>query len=371
MLLSEVGFNLLLALLDAAALAAIWRRPRAASLAILSWALLALPLALVCALGVPYLRAFFVARLLAWALFCHGPVCWGGLAWILRRRAAAAPDPVAGEAPAPGRRGPAGAALVALLLAGVALEAFVVEPRWLTLRRVRVSSARLTQPLKIVLLADLQTDALGAFEREVLARVVAEKPDLILLAGDYLQCWDEEAYAREAEALRAALHEAGFQAPLGVFAVGGDCETPAWPSLFAGTAVRPLCGVAEIGSELRLQGLSLSESARGAPDLPESERFTIALGHRPDFALSPTRADLLLAGHTHGGQVQLPFFGPLVTLSRVPRAWAGGEPTKLPQGGTLIVSRGVGMERVTAPRLRFLCRPELVVVEVLPLQPGQ
>jgi predicted MPP superfamily phosphohydrolase len=54
-----------------------------------------------------------------------------------------------------------------------------------------------------------------------------------------------------------------------------------------------------------------------------------------------------------------------MTLSQVPRAWAAGL-TELKGGGTLIVSRGVGMERGDAPRLRFLCTPEIVVIDVVP-----
>jgi hypothetical protein len=49
----------------------------------------------------------------------------------------------------------------------------------------------------------------------------------------------------------------------------------------------------------------------------------------------------------------------------VPRAWAAGT-TRLDSGRTLVVSRGVGMERGDAPRLRFLCRPEIVIVEIVP-----
>jgi hypothetical protein len=96
-----------------------------------------------------------------------------------------------------------------------------------------------------------------------------------------------------------------------------------------------------------------------------SERFHIVLGHSPNFALGRVDADLLVAGHTHGGQVRLPWIGPLMTLSAVPRAWAAGT-TRLDSGRTLVVSRGVGMERGDAPRLRFLCRPEIVIVEIVP-----
>jgi len=76
----------------------------------------------------------------------------------------------------------------------------------------------------------------------------------------------------------------------------------------------------------------------------------------------PVKVDLVLAGHTHGGQVVLPFVGPLTTASRLPHLYAGGLHD---YGGTpLHVSRGVGMERSFAPPVRFLCPPEICVLDV-------
>ena len=54
-----------------------------------------------------------------------------------------------------------------------------------------------------------------------------------------------------------------------------------------------------------------------------------------------------------------------MTFSRVPRSWAAGV-TDLGRGRTLVVSRGTGLERGRAPRMRFLCRPEIVVLDVHP-----
>ena len=72
--------------------------------------------------------------------------------------------------------------------------------------------------------------------------------------------------------------------------------------------------------------------------------------------------DLHLAGHTHGGQIALPFFGPPVTLSSLPRRFARG----LHRFGDhwLHVTPGIGMEGSHAPRIRFLCPPSIDLIEL-------
>ena len=74
-----------------------------------------------------------------------------------------------------------------------------------------------------------------------------------------------------------------------------------------------------------------------------------------------TRIDLTLAGHTHGGQVQLPGVGPLMIASRVPRSVGAGGLHSL-AGRRIYVSRGVGVERGQAPRLRLGAVPEVSLI---------
>ena len=69
-------------------------------------------------------------------------------------------------------------------------------------------------------------------------------------------------------------------------------------------------------------------------------------------------APQVVAGHTHGGQVQIPFFGPLFTLTEIPREAAAGGLHEV-NGTQLYVSRGVGAERGEAPLIRFNCPPEI------------
>ena len=103
------------------------------------------------------------------------------------------------------------------------------------------------------------------------------------------------------------------------------------------------------------------EGAPGAGDV------RVLLAHRPDAVLNlrrGTRIDLTLAGHTHGGQVQLPGVGPLTIASRVPReVGAGG--LHLLGGRRIYVSRGVGVERGQAPRLRLGAVPEVSLLTLL------
>jgi uncharacterized protein len=92
----------------------------------------------------------------------------------------------------------------------------------------------------------------------------------------------------------------------------------------------------------------------------------IVAGHAPDFALtlaSSMKADLILAGHTHGGQVCLPWLGPLRHISAVP-AWLAAGGLHEIDGTPVHVSRGIGMERASAPQMRLLCPPEICVIEL-------
>ena len=117
-----------------------------------------------------------------------------------------------------------------------------------------------------------------------------------------------------------------------------------------------VCGVAFDREE---KIASLLGSAR-------KEELTVFLHHWPDeiHTAAEGGVDLYCAGHTHGGQVALPFYGALVTLSQFGKQFEGG---LYKVGGTwLNVNRGIGMEGGRAPRVRFCARPEVTVIEVIP-----
>jgi predicted MPP superfamily phosphohydrolase len=195
---------------------------------------------------------------------------------------------------------------------------------------------------------------------------MAEQPDMILLLGDYLQASTSYDWTWLGKKLNSLLNRISFSAPLGIFAVRGNIENSDWGNIFRNLPVTTISETETISlSHLDLTALSHSDSSNPDLKVEPTERFHITMGHRPDFAMGEIDSDLLIAGHTHGGQVQIPFFGPVMSLSYVPRKWASGV-TKLGHNRTLLVSRGIGMERGGAPELRFLCRPELVVLSLCP-----
>jgi predicted MPP superfamily phosphohydrolase len=340
---------------DAAAVMYLWGRktPQAWSTAVIA----AGGAAVLLAVGFGRLgKDLEMVLLAAYGLFIHGVIGMSAAAWILwptRRRLAVL------------------AGVIALVLVIVGVDGFFIEPHWLEVTHLRIASDKVDRPTRIVVLADLQADRFGPYEQQVLREVLWQQPDLILLAGDY--CGEPGSQEHFWQQVNAFMHVIRFSAPRGVFAVRGNCDTRGWEAIvkdLPATAVSKT-QTSDLGG-LWLTCLSLRDSRNPELEIsrPTSAEFHIVLGHVPNFAMGQVNADLLLAGHTHGGQVRLPWIGPLVTLSKLPRSWAAGV-TELPGGRKLVVSRGIGMQRDHAPQVRFLCRPQLVVIDLLPQGPEE
>lgn len=267
--------------------------------------------------------------------------------------------------------------VVMALLAPLGWYGTHVAPYWLRVERVAVAlpSARAgTDRIRIAVLADLQTNHVGSYERRVVTRLMAERPDLILIPGDLFQ-GDDAQWARTRPAMRALLGR--LHAPGGVFAVRGDAEVgDRLDQLVAGTDVRILDDalvrvqvgdrrVALVGNSLRwaaAPGLAARMELLEAP----SDEVRIVVAHRPEVAYGfpdEGRVDLVVAGHTHGGQIALPWFGPPVDFSVVPRHVGAGGLHRL-AGNPIYVSVGVGMERIQAPQVRLGTRPTIGIVDL-------
>ncbi len=251
--------------------------------------------------------------------------------------------------------------------------ALLVEPLWLQTTRTRVHLRGLHPDLegfRIALLTDLHAGAgtpLSLVRRAQRAAMLA-RPDLIAITGDLVED-DAPGFREVLDAL------GGLSAPYGVYAVPGNHDHKVGIGRFhADVAERR--GIVDLTNDarvLRVGGAHLcvagvDDLSRGRPSLealppPEERDTTLLLAHDPDQAERARRAydrvDLILSGHTHGGQVRLPVVGALKNPARRDDLYEEG--LRRRPWTQVYVSRGVGTVHLP---VRFLCRPEVAVLEL-------
>lgn len=246
----------------------------------------------------------------------------------------------------------------------------VYEPANVEVLRVTIPVAGLKTPVRIAHLSDLQTDGIRPADISVRATVDEFVPDFVVFTGDVLN--HPSLIPSVFDYLR------GFKATRAKLFVSGDVDTAFERETFAaGTGFEVLDGAVKhvrVGAtDIAFLGFGLQDYQRGPTFARElnsragAADVRIALSHRPDavFALQDIPVALLFSGHTHGGQVVIPGFGPPVTLTRVPRVVAAGGVHEF-LGIRIVLSRGLGREGHIAPRVRLFCRPQLILAELVP-----
>lgn len=251
-----------------------------------------------------------------------------------------------------------------IILAAAALlivaYAFLIEPYRIEVTRTSVE-APIAVPLRIAHVSDLHSSGLGRRERQLMRLLEAEQPDVILITGDTL------GHSDDYEKIRPVLSQ--LRAPLGVWLVRGNSELYVSPS--EGAVFYPRLGVQLLKDEARalrpdvwlvgLEGdtegpLKLDTALSSVPP----GAYVIAAFHLPVFFDKVAdHVPLSFAGHTHGGQIRVPFAAP-----RLPRGsgrYVGGWYTE--RGSRMYVSRGIGTSFLP---IRFRCAPELPIITVGP-----
>ncbi len=257
------------------------------------------------------------------------------------------------------------------LAACLMVYATAIEPFRLKVVTHAVASPKWTaHPLRIILLTDIHATKIWmtpAHVRRIAARANALKPDIILLIGDYVAT---HPLAGEVPAAQQAQALGTLKATCGVFGVWGNHDwqenhalkfAPAFKAAGLVMLENEARQVPCHGGRINISGLAdqwkrrvnLSAALASADTVP-----TLVMMHEPDlFPHMPEEVMLTVAGHTHGGQVRVPFYGALTVPSRFG--------TKYQQGyyreGTrqMVVSSGLGMSILP---IRFNAVPEITVI---------
>ena len=241
-------------------------------------------------------------------------------------------------------------------------DALWIEPFRIEVTHFDVAGSVAT-PIKIAQLSDLHTRGIGRRERHVFEILDRENPDLVAITGDSLTEW-HGTYAM-VQSVYQQLH-----APLGVWFVRGNFENwrlvPHERAFYVNSGVHLLLNSgALVRPDIWLAGVddpssghpNLDAALSGAP----ADTFKILMFHAPNyFDEVAGRVNLCLAGHTHGGQVRVPFLAPLW----MPKGcWPYVEGWYEAGGTRMYVSRGVGMSFLP---IRFDCRPEVTILTIHP-----
>jgi predicted MPP superfamily phosphohydrolase len=258
--------------------------------------------------------------------------------------------------------------LIGLLCIGYG---YFIEPYRVAVTRIQIKSEKLPKganPIRLIHISDLHSDPTPRLEKQLPEIIKNEKPDAILFTGDSINSPEGLPVFKECLASLAAI------AP--TYVVKGNWDTAFWNrlNLFEGTGAMELNGNSVAininGTALHIAGVAVGSEARMQQmfaSLPQNE-LSVFLYHYPDLIaeIAEQKIDLYCAGHTHGGQIALPFYGALITLSKFGKQYEAGL-YKVNQT-SLYVNRGIGMEGGNAPRVRFCATPEVTVLDIFPSQ---
>ena len=263
-----------------------------------------------------------------------------------------------------------------LCLAVLAVWSFLIEPNRLIVHPETIQITNWPPELaglRIAVISDIHTGAPFVNDKklkEIVDRTNALNPDLIVLLGDYMSPNSWHSHRVEPEVTATDLKS--LKAPLGVYSVLGN---HAW--WYNGERVRRAFeqnGIRVLEDEVtEIKWREKSFWLVGLADLwtrPQHIEETIAkvppgstiiaLTHNPDiFPRLPQSVPLLIAGHTHGGQVNLPFIGTPIVPSRFGAKYTAGHVFE--NGHHMFVTTGIGTSILP---VRFRVPPEIVILTV-------
>lgn len=266
-----------------------------------------------------------------------------------------------------------------VILVGIAaalavfLYARYIEPQMLLVSKVAIKSAKAKASFKVVFFSDVH---IGRFSGEkelekIVLKINEQEPDIIIFGGDFFDAYHNDKDILDIDAIAA--QTAKLSAKYGKFALWGNHDYGGgskgiYADFMQSANLKILRNETLQIDELGVSVTGLDDMLLGKPMLNtqelKSDYFNIAACHEPDVSLAlPTEnVELFLGGHSHGGQVNLPFITERFLPKGAKTYVRGMYQNQGKTGDTdVFVSRGIGMTKLP---YRFASAPEIVVIEV-------
>ncbi len=271
---------------------------------------------------------------------------------------------------------------VCLWLSGIAIFCFVwgflIEPTQLKTRHHTINIPPLEKPVKLAFLSDLHIGGEHVPAKrvnDIIRQVMNEAPDIIIMGGDFVDGHDKPENQSDRfnnEIQQGLKWLSGLEAPLGVYATLGNHDD--W---YDSDVIRnglEASGITVLENQVVSTGgvclAGLEDEWTGHPDPSVIEKcpegiMIMAIMHSPDsFENLPARTSLALAGHTHGGQINLPILGRHITATKIGKPYAYG--LKSFGGFPVYITSGIGTSMLPA---RFRAPPEIVILQLRSVEP--
>ncbi|MBM7694616.1 putative MPP superfamily phosphohydrolase [Peribacillus deserti] len=248
-----------------------------------------------------------------------------------------------------------------------------VEPKWLEVNSFTIAHKLIPKGFNSTKIVQFSDTHLGfqfqlADLQSIILKINRLQPDIIFFTGDLMDAPNEYTYSKE---IIPVLRE--LKAPLGKFCVYGNHDhggygTDLYKNIMEQsgfTLLKNQFREIKLLNRDRICIAGIDEPMLGRPNVEQAltgspDVYRIMLSHAPDLAdeIFNYGVHLQLSGHSHGGQVQIPFYGTLVTppfAEKYPEGFYSFSNNKL------YVNRGLGTTRLP---YRFLSRPEMTVFEL-------
>jgi uncharacterized protein len=249
-----------------------------------------------------------------------------------------------------------------------------IEPSWIEITQVKLSLKRVPPAFHGFRLVQISDIHLGGWMNQehletVVQKVTEQKPDAVAITGDFVT---GHGWSSQLPTFLGQLKETLKPLAQSFLTIGVLGNHDHWTNPYEVRKMLKEAGITELAnSSMTLIRGNDRMNLAGVDDIYVGRQrlnhvvaqvgeagAAVFLAHEPDFADESSRTgcfDLQISGHSHGGQVVIPFVGPPV----LPR-WGSKYPSGLYQVGDMFqyTNRGVGM---TEPAVRFNCQPEITV----------